>query len=192
MCPVCRSSDVPGRYPRVRVLTFPPAPSHLLPCPLAASGFALDCRLTQAGQPHLRRRPCRLLPVRRVVGLPVASFRPHLAVVALAFSYWARAASPRVDFHHQVSTHAGCTNGAAVGPPFRFRLDSDELPSSNAASPARSSGHATRRPAQTPDPWPPDASPCAVVPTPVEGPVGACPESAARWQAYPWPPSLPE
>lgn len=81
-------------YPLIVILD-----AHLLPCPLAASGFALACRLTQAEQPHLRRRSCHLLPVRRVVSLPVASFGPRLATVALAFSWWAGAASPTGDFH---------------------------------------------------------------------------------------------
>lgn len=43
-----------ARSPRVGTLTVTPRPPCLLPCPLAALGFALSCRLTQAGRPRPR------------------------------------------------------------------------------------------------------------------------------------------
>ncbi len=50
------------------------------------------------------------VPVRRAGGSPPASLRFHLPKDTLAFGQQTRAASPAVDFHHQVNAHAGRTS----------------------------------------------------------------------------------
>lgn len=72
---------VSGRSPRVRTPTFSPHPPSLPPRPLAASGFAVPCQLTQAERPHPRfvvLEPwiCLQLPPHtpsRTVQLPLAN-----------------------------------------------------------------------------------------------------------------------
>lgn len=67
-----------------------------------ALGFVLICRLAHHRMPHA-------VPVRKVSGLLTASFRFHLAVDTLAFSYALGATSCARDFHPLEHAHAGRT-----------------------------------------------------------------------------------
>lgn len=68
-----------------------------------ALGFILLCRLT-----HLRMPDA--VPVRKVSGLPRASFRFRLATDTLAFGYALGATSCARDLHPLDHAHAGRTN----------------------------------------------------------------------------------
>ena len=77
-------------------------PPHLHLRFRVALGFVLTCRLT-----HLRMPDA--IPIRRISGLPPASFRFHLAMDTLAIGYVLGATSCTRDFHPLERAHAGRT-----------------------------------------------------------------------------------
>ena len=98
------------RYSHVREsspgkLAFFPTmyPLHLHLGFRVASGFVLFGRLTHPRMPDA-------IPVRKVSGLPPASFRFHLAMDTLALGYALGATSRARDFHPLEHAHAGRTN----------------------------------------------------------------------------------
>ena len=78
-----------------------------------ALGFILLCRLT-----HLRMPDA--VPVRKVSGLPRASFRFRLATDTLAFGYALGATSCARDLHPLDHAHAGRTKANAGNPWYGF------------------------------------------------------------------------
>ena len=67
-----------------------------------ASGLILFCKLTHPRMPYA-------VPVRKVSGLPPASFGFRLATDTLAFGYALGATSCARDFHPLEHAHAGRT-----------------------------------------------------------------------------------